>query len=180
MQEEFPEHRARRRWFGDLVAQLFSEREIVAAGTYAAYNVFAGVILIGVAALVLVEPRLGPVALALGIGAFGVAMVSMLPVAYLWPRAAPTLLFGHGVLFVVLALSFAVASVRWALQAPPLAPFRYVPGLALVPLTYGGLQVAAFGPRGTNARRIRIAGLIVGALAELAVGIALMARFAGV
>jgi hypothetical protein len=40
------------------------------------------------------------------------------------------------------------------------------------------LQVAAFGPRLANARRIRIAGLIAGVLAELAVGLALIVRFA--
>jgi hypothetical protein len=179
VQDTPPEQRGdRRAWFGDLVAQVFSKRELVAAGTYAAYNIFAGIILIGFAALVLVEPRLGPATLAIAIGAAGLGMVSMLPVAYLWPRVATKLLFGHGVLFVLLALSFAADSVRWALQAPPLAAFRYIPGLVVVPLTYGALQVAAFGPRIANARRIRIAGLIAGALAEMVVAIALIVRFA--
>jgi hypothetical protein len=170
--------RGRLALLGDLAAQVFSERELVAAGTYAAYNIFVGLILVGAAVLVLVEPRLGPVALAVAIGATGLVMVSALPVVYLWPRAMSTLLCGHGVLFILLALSLAGDSIRWALQAPPSAPFRYLPGLIVVPLTYGGLQVAAFGPRLANARRIRIAALIAGALAELAVGLALIVRFA--
>lgn len=163
---------------GDLVAQVFSERDLIDAGTYAAYNIFVGLILIGAAVLVLVEPHLGPIALAVALGIAGLAMVAALPVAFLWPRAISGLLGAHGVLFILLALSLAGDSIRWALLAPPLSSFRYLPGLIVVALTYGGLQVAIFGPRVANARRIRIASLTIGVLAELAVGLAFIVRFA--
>jgi hypothetical protein len=161
----------------ELVAQVFSERELIDPGTYAAYNIFVGLILVGAAVLVLVEPRVGPIALAVALGIAGLTMVAALPVAYLLPRATIGLLCAHGVLFILLALSLAGESIRWALLAPPLSSFRYLPGLIVAALTYGGLQVAVFGPRWANARRIRVASLTIGVLAELAVALALIVRF---
>jgi hypothetical protein len=170
--------RGRLGWVTDLFAQVFSTREIIPPGQYCAYNAFAGIILLGAAFLIGIGSGSGSgsVGIAVALGVTGLVMISGVPGALFRAGTVPRLLVFQGSLFVLLAFAYTVDSVKWAFLAPRFSPFRYAPGLALVLLTYGGLQVAGFGRWTGTRRRFRVACLIAGVLCELLIGSALLLR----
>lgn len=163
-------------WVGQVFQQVYSDRELILPGRYAAYNAFIGIILVGASILVIVEPRLGSFRTAGCLGAGGLLLLAGVPVALLRPASATRLLSAQGMVLVGLAIALTVGSVTWALRAPPHAPFRYVPGVTLVLLVYGMLQIAAFGPWPGCAKRIRMVGLILGLGCELTMAVSLIMR----
>ncbi len=165
-------------WVGQVFQQVYSDRQLIPPGRYMAYNAFIGILLVAVASLVVVEPRLGSGRTATGLGAAGILLLAGIPVALLRSSIATRVLALHGAVLGGLAVALTGGSIRWALRAPAHAPFRYAPGAALVLLVYGMLQIAAFGPWPDRARRIRMAGLILGLGCELAVAGFLIARAA--
>lgn len=158
----------------DLFRQVFSDGDIITPGAYCAYNAFAGIILLAAAVLMRVEPRFGSPHASVAAALAGIVLIAAVPIALRRPRAAPKLLFGHGMLFLLLAISLAADAIGWARLPAPRGAFRYAPGLTLVLSTYGGLQVAAFGSWRSRARLIRIGALAAGVIAEIVVGIVLL------
>ena len=165
-------------WVGQVFQQVYSDRQLIPPGRYAACNAFIGLILLGVAAMVVMEPGLGSSRTAASVGAAGVLLLAGIPVVLLRPSIATRVLALHGAVLGGLAVALTAGSVRWALRAPPHTPFRYVPGAALVLLVYGMLQIAAFGPWRERAKRLRMAGLILGLGCELAIAGFMIARAA--
>ena len=161
----------------DLFAQVNADRDLIGPGRYTVYNLFIGLILIAVAAIVLVEPGHGPGSAGLTLGAIGLLLCAGMPVARFRTRTLDRLLVAQGAALVALSLAVGFGSVVWALRAPPNAPFRYAPGLTLVSLLYGTLQIAAFGGwPAARARRLRRAALLLGAACELALIVCLIVR----
>ena len=146
------QRRGRPHWLAELVAQMTSDRDIISPGRYCAYNAFLGVILLGIAAIIAVDPGHGPESASVALGAAGVALVVAIPVALLRPSWVGRLLAWQGALLILLALVLAAGSMRWALYASAAAPFRYLPGLTLLLLAYGALQATGFGRWRARAR----------------------------
>ena len=165
-------------WVGQVFQQVYSDRQLIPPGRYAAYNAFIGIILLGVAAIVAMEPQLGSSRTVGSVGAVGMLLLTGIPVAFLRPSIATRVLALHGVVLGGLAVALTAGSITWALQAPAHAPFRYAPGAALVLLVYGMLQIVAFDPWRERAKQLRMAGLIVGLGCELAIAVALIVRAA--
>lgn len=163
-------------WMGQVFQQVYSDRELIPPGRYLAYNAFIGIILLGGATLVVVEPRLGSARTAVCLVAAGLLLLAEVPVALLRPAIATRLLSLHGTVLVGLAAALTAGSITWALRAPSHAPFRYAPGATLVLLVYGMLQIAAFGPWSGSAKRIRKAGLTLGLACELTTAVFLIVR----
>jgi hypothetical protein len=161
-------------WLVDLFRQVFSDRAIIPAGTYCAYNAFVGLLLLAAAVLMRVEPSFGSPRAGIAAALAAVALIAAVPVALRRPTAAPKLLFVHGLIFVLLAIALAVDAIGWTRLPPPRGAFRYAPGLTLVLFTYGGLQIGTFGPWRNRARAIRIGGLAVGVIIELITGVVLL------
>jgi hypothetical protein len=161
----------------DLVAQVFSDREIVTAGTYCAYNAFVGLILVLVAVLFWVTPTHRYAAVAGPLcGVVGLILIAGAPLAFVRPRATVRLLAVHGALIFLVAVWFFAETMKAALSPAPLISFKYIPGPLLVAVTYGTLQLATFGPWPSQARRLRLAGFFLGLAAEVALAAALLAR----
>ena len=144
------------------------------------YNGFIGLILLVVAALIFVQPRIATTAHAAVCGAVGLALLAGPLLARSRPAMLPRLLALDGVLLIGLAVLLAGDSVVWALRAPAPSPFRYAPGMVLVPVVYGALQLADPG-NGSDAivlrrKLFRRAGLIAGVIGEVTVAIALLVR----
>ena len=163
-------------WVGQVFQQVYSDRELIPPGRYAGYNAFMGIILLGGGALVAVEPGLGSTRTAASVAAAGLLLLAGIPVALLRPSIATRLLALHGMVLVALAVALTAGSITWALRAPSHAPFRYAPGATLVLLVYGMLQIAAFGPWPGQAKRLRMAGVVLGLACEVAVGVFLILR----
>ncbi len=166
-----------RGWLADLVAQIGADRDLIGPGRYAAYNLLIGLALAGVGAIILIEPGHGPAWAGAALGALGGLLCVGVLAARFFTGALDRLLVAQGTALVALGFGLAAGSLVWALRAPPHAPFRYLPGLALVPLVYGTLQIAAFGGwRPEVGRRLRRAALWVGVACEIAVAAALLVR----
>jgi hypothetical protein len=168
--------RERRGWLTALFAEVFATRPSIPEGRYLMLNAFGGLFLLLLAALILGEPRGAGRSAAFALGASGFVLEISLLVSTIWRSLTPRLLAFHGFLLVSLALASAITSIDWALQAPPLSPFRYAPGLILVLMTYGMLQVAAFGPWTRGGRQIRLAGVVAGLVCELLVLVSFVVR----
>jgi hypothetical protein len=161
----------------DLVVQVFSDREIVSAGRYCAYNAFVGLILVLAAALFWVDPKHRYAAFGAALcGVVGLIMMAGAPLALVRPRATLRLLAVHGALIVLVVTWLFVEAMMDALSPAPLVSFRYMPGPTLIAVTYGMLQIATFGPWPSQARRLRLAGFFTGVVAEIALAAALLAR----
>ncbi len=164
-------------WLAELVAQINADHDLIGPGRYVSYNFLIGLILMGVAAIMLVEPGHGSASGAGGLGVIGVLLCAGVPVARFRPGAVYRVLVAQGTALVVLSLILAAGTVLWALRAPPHAPFRYMPGLTLVLLVYGTLQIAAYrGGRAVLERRLRRAALFVGVVCEIVVAASLVIR----
>jgi hypothetical protein len=164
-------------WLAELFAQINADRDLIGPGRYASYNLFIGLILIGVGAIILVEPGHGPAPAGGALVVIGVILGAGVPVARFGTGALDRLLVAQGVALVLLSLSLGAGSLLWALRAPPHAPFRYMPGLTLVLLVYGALQIAAFGGwRAGVDRRLRRTALWVGVACEIVVAGGLIVR----
>ena len=162
-------------WLSELAAQVHADRDLIGPARYTAYNFFLGLILIGVGAIILVEPGHGSAAAGAALGALGILLCAGVPVARFRTAALEHLLVAQGLALVVLSLGLAAGSLLWALRAPPHAPFRYLPGMILVPLVYGTLQIATFGGwRPEVNRRLRRTALFAGAACEIALAAGLI------
>ena len=164
-------------WLAELVAQINADHDLIGPGRYVSYNFLIGLILIGVAAIILVEPGHGSASAGATLGVIGLLLCAGVPVARFRPGALDGVLLAQGTALVVLSLSLGAGAVLWALRAPPHAPFRYMPGVTLVLLVYGALQIASYrGGRAGFDRRLRRTALFVGAACELVVAASLIIR----
>lgn len=164
-------------WLTELSAQINADRDLIGAARYTAYNFLIGLILLGLGAVILVEPGHGRAAAGAALCAIGALLCAGVPVAKFRTGALERLLVAQGTALVVMSLIVGAGSLAWALRAPPHAPFRYLPGMILVPLVYGTLQVATFGGwRPEVGRRLRRAALLVGVTCELALAVGLVIR----
>jgi hypothetical protein len=164
-------------WVAELFRQVSADRDLIGPGRYTAYNGLLGLILVGVAAIILVEPGHGSPLAGGALAVIGAVLCAGVPVARFRAGALDRVLVAQGGALVALALGLAAGSVRWALRAPPHAPFRYLPGLTLVLLVYGALQIAFYGGwRPGLDRRLRRAALLVGVGCEIVLAISLSIR----
>ena len=163
-------------WLTKLFRALFSDANVIAPGTFLRLNGFIGVVgvLTSVLLAVGVEPPRPLSATLTGIAALVLCAGTAIRAAR--PVTQNSVLAIHGATFTMLAMGFAWVSLRWALRGPPLSSFRYAPGVIFVPLTYGALQLATFGPWPQHSRPIRSVAMCVGAALELVLLIALIAR----
>ncbi len=155
-------------WLAELGAQINADRDLIGPARYTAYNFLIGLVLMGVGALILIEPGHGPAAGGGALCALGVLLAAGVPVAHLKTAALERLLVAQGAALVLLSLVLGGGSLWWALRAPPHAPFRYAPGMIFVPLVYGTLQVATFGGWRPEAdRRLRRTAVFLGVACEI-------------
>lgn len=166
----------------DLFAQVFSDRSLIPAERYVAYNAFVGLVLLLVAVLFAVEPRpenafVGDTAiLPYILGGIALVLLAGPAVVMFQPAGVRVFLLAQGMVLAAGTIGFIADGIHWALWAPPLSHFGYLPGLFLIPFTYGMLQVAAFGPWATRARRVRMTAFVVGVMGELALAACLLLR----
>ena len=174
--------RSDRSGFSRVWDQLWSDRSLVTSAQYCVYDAFIGLILLAVAMVILVEPRVATAGHAAVCGAIGLILLVGPWLAKRRPAMLPRLLALDGALLTGLGLWLAGDSVVWALRAPAHSPFRYAPGMFLLPVAYGALQLIDPDDASTAAiqrrRLLRRLGLLVGVVGELTVAAALLARAA--
>jgi hypothetical protein len=163
-------------WLSALFTEAFASHPSISAARYAANNAIVGIALAVVSLLKLMSPTSRNAPADLVLGAMGLVLCAGLLLLSARPAILVGMLVLHGAILATLAIGLAITSVRWAFQAPPLSSFHYLPGVTLVVLTYGALQIAAFGPWPKRSRRIRAAGMGVGLILELAVLVSLAIR----
>jgi hypothetical protein len=162
--------------FTALFAEVFSDAPRVPAGRYAVYNAVLGGFLLLLATIQFLEPERWSSASAIGLGSVGLLLQSGIVVSTLRSDMPPRVLLFSGLLLGALTVAFTISSIEWAWRAPPLSPFRYMPGVVLLLGVYGALQVAASRPSWQHAKRLKLVGLCVSLLCELAVMAALIVR----
>lgn len=143
--------------------QVFSNETLIAPKQYLTANAIAGVVLALWGAALALEARSGGAALLVA----GIAIVALVVSSAAREAWAATALCIQGAVLAVLGVGLAADTMRWAATAPPHATFRYVPGVIAIAITYGMLQIAAFGGSAKRAPTLRIAGLVSGAVLEL-------------
>jgi hypothetical protein len=146
--------------------QVFSDQELIAPKQYLTVNLVAGLILVlwGLA-LVLEPARRSPATVALLVS--GGLLVGLVLLGMARNELVGRSLLVQGAIVSALGVFLAVDTIQWAVTAPPHAMFRYMPGAIAIAITYGVLQIAAFGTRRPLTSTVRIAGLISGGLLEL-------------
>jgi hypothetical protein len=170
-------------WLRVLMAQVRTDREVIPPAQYLVYDAFVGLIALVIALLIGAGTFQGAThgsAAAVVLAMVSVILLSGPLIAIRRPPATRALLLLQGALLVALALILAAISMQWALQAPRGAAFRYAPGLILIVMVYGALQIAA-GVRlqasaGSASRWCRRAGIVTGVCCELLVAAALLWR----
>jgi hypothetical protein len=159
-------------WLAELAHQVHADRDLIGPARYTAYNFFFGLILIGVFAIILVEPGHASTATGAAIGALAILLCAGVPVARFRTAALERVLVAQGLALVALSVGLAAGSLVWALCAAAHTSFRYAPGMIFVPLVYGTLQVATFGGWGPGVnRRLRLAALFAGVACEIVVAV---------
>ena len=152
----------------------------------AMYNAFVGLILVSLATMVLADPKLGNTgnirtrADVVGYAAIGLTFLCGPVLSRLRPGLLPRLMVLDGALFVCLAIYVAGDGVSWALRAAANASFRYAPGVTLVTMIYGALQLSKPGDDSEavvrRRRRLRHVALITGNIGEAVVAATLLGR----
>jgi len=159
-----------------LFAQAFSDRSLIEPATYASYNIVLGALLLVVAALSHFQPTPRSITETVLLAGSGVVLVSALVLVRVRPDLLPRLMLIQGALVVGLAVAFVASTVIWSFRAPVHAQFRYLPGITLVLMLYGFLQLAEFGPR-PRSSCLRRTGLWLGIGGELIAALCLLLRF---
>ena len=137
-------------------------------------NLFGGVILALFATIVMYEERsLTGVLLFLT----GVALVSLVVAAMWQNRLLGRSLVAQGLLICGLGVYLTVETIVWSVTGPPRSMFRYAPGLIALSFICGLLQIAMFCARPQAASKLRLTGLILGGVLELAAASSLVLRF---
>lgn len=148
----------------------------IPAARYALYNAIVGGFLLLVATIQLLEPERWSSFGVIGLGSVGLLLQLGIVLTTLGAGMPPRVLLFSGLLLSALTVAFAISSIEWALRAPPSGAFRYMPGLVLVLGVYGTLQVAASRPSWPRAKRLKMFGLCLSLVCELAAMAALTAR----
>lgn len=169
------QHRRPVRGLTLLFKQVFSDKHLITPKQYATYNGILGLALLALAAIPLTRPEPGSLVSAAILGGSGLFASGGGLVMLLRRTPLPGLLAAHGVCVALVGLFLSIHSLAWSVHAPSLDRFRYAPGLTLILVMYGMLQLAAFGPvPRVHAGRLRLAGLLAGIACELAVAICLL------
>lgn len=159
-----------------LFAQAFSDQSLIDPAIYASYNIILGALLLVIAVLTRLQVAPSSLAETVVLAVAGVTLVSGLVLVRLRSERMERLLLVQSVLVIGLAIASAVSTVVWSFVAPPHAQFRYLPGVSLVLMLYGFVQLAEFGPQALRLSWLRRAGLFFGVGAELVVAMALTLR----
>jgi hypothetical protein len=163
-------------WLTELFRELFTSTPKLLPGRYAAYNALIGGILLLIGAVMLSGPARSSFAVAIVLVSVGVLLEIGIVLVFLGIELPRAVLLLSGLLITALTVAASASSVDWALRAPPKSGFRYAPALSLVLGVYGMLQVAASRPDTARARAIKMCGLYLGLLCELAVFVSLLVR----
>jgi hypothetical protein len=161
-------------------AQIWSDRAVINVGQFCAYNAAIGLGAFGLGLVSWIAPVSAPAeasALLLGLG---LLLLAGLPFASAAPAAVSRVLFAHGLLITGTALFGSMWSIAYLLRPAATAhSFRYVPGLTLVLVSYGMLQVGLFGPWPQHSRKLRRFGFLLGLVNDLMLSAVLVWRLWG-
>jgi hypothetical protein len=160
-----------------LFVQAFSDQSLIDPATYASYNIALGALLLVIAVLSRLQVAPGSIVETVVLAVAGTLLVSGLALVRVRPALLERLLLIQGVLVISLAFASASSTVVWSFRAPPHAQFRYLPGVTLVLMLYGFLQLAEFGPRTIRSSWLRRTGLWLGIGTELVSAACLLLRF---
>lgn len=165
----------------ELFAQVFSDGARIEARRYVAYDGLLGALVLAGAVVLWGSGAAVPLG---GLG-FGVVFGAGLVLAAPWvvgrarPGVVAPLLAAHGAVVAALALGLGWACGSWALAPRAEGSFRYLPGLLLVGMTYGGALWADFGPWRGRPRPWRLAGFVAGLALEGVVAVLVIRALIG-
>ena len=160
-----------------LFEQVFASEQLIAPHQYLRANTLLGLLLSGWGLALWLEPtqRLGP---SLGLLGTGLVLSAAALLAGLWSSLRARVLVVQGSVIALLGLFTVYTTISWAIEAPPRAMFRYLPGLAAVLVSYGTLQIAQFGGF-SRPRTTQLVGLCAGVALELIAAVFLVLRALG-